>query len=120
MLYEVITVIRGSKVWERVFGVPNSGREDGSPEVRKYMLQQANYLRRQLRLYARIDASLVQRFYAEVRLARQVSHRITSYNVCYTKLLRSSESGTAPDASDRSSTTDHRLPFAAAVYPAIR
>lgn len=49
-----LDVIRGSKVWERVFGVPNSNRADGSPEVRKYILQQANYLRTQLRLYARI------------------------------------------------------------------
>jgi hypothetical protein len=47
-------VIRGTKVWERAFGVPGVQRADGSPEVRKYILQQANYLRGHLRLYARI------------------------------------------------------------------
>jgi hypothetical protein len=47
-------VIRGTKVWERVFGLPGVQGPNGAPEVRKYILQQANYLRTQLRLYARI------------------------------------------------------------------
>ncbi|HUR45617.1 MAG TPA: hypothetical protein VMZ27_07060, partial [Candidatus Saccharimonadales bacterium] len=46
-------VVRGSKIWEQEFGVPGAG----VPEVRKYVLQQANYLKR-LVLYVRIsDAS---------------------------------------------------------------
>jgi len=51
-------LISGTKLWERAFGVPNSALADGSPEVRKYLLQQANHLRTQIRLYVRItDAS---------------------------------------------------------------
>ena len=51
-------VINGTKLWERAFGLPNSALPDGSPEVRKYLLQQANHFRTQIKLYARItDAS---------------------------------------------------------------
>ena len=51
-------IIHGTKLWEKAFGVPNSILPDGSPEVRKYLLQQANHLRSQIVLYVRItDAS---------------------------------------------------------------
>jgi hypothetical protein len=43
-------VVRGSKLWEQEFGVPTQG----IPEVRKYALQQANYLKR-LMLYVRVS-----------------------------------------------------------------
>jgi hypothetical protein len=43
-------IVRGTKIWEQEFGVPASG---GPPEVRKYALQQANYLKRLL-LYVRV------------------------------------------------------------------
>jgi len=47
-------IINGVKLWEQEFGVPQSA---GSPEVRKYALQQAVYLK-QLKLYVRLtDAS---------------------------------------------------------------
>jgi len=48
-------IIDGTRLWEQAFGVPI---ENGSrpPEVRKYTLQQANYLK-QLRLYLRISGS---------------------------------------------------------------
>src|SRR5688572_5133128 len=47
-------IVRGTKLWEQEFGVPTAA---GPPEMRKYVLQQANY-RKQLRLYARLtDAS---------------------------------------------------------------
>jgi hypothetical protein len=45
-------IIDGTKMWEREFGVPRTAGE--APEVRKYTLQQANYLRSQLRLYLRL------------------------------------------------------------------
>ena len=45
-------VIEGARLWEQDFGVPVKG--GGAPEVRKYILQQANYLKSQLRLYLRI------------------------------------------------------------------
>lgn len=47
-------VIHGTKIWEQEFGVPQtaSGRR-GDLEVRKYTLQQANYLKH-MKLYVRI------------------------------------------------------------------
>ena len=52
-------VIDGAKLWSREFGVPiTSGPSNQPPEVRRYTLEQANYLRSQLRLYLRLtDAS---------------------------------------------------------------
>lgn len=47
-------IIEGSKVWEQDFGVPRQGDTNGPPEVRKYVLQQANYLHTRLRLYVRV------------------------------------------------------------------
>lgn len=52
-------IIEGARLWEQDIGVPGSGSEtNSSPEVRKFILQQANYLKSQLRLYVRLtDAS---------------------------------------------------------------
>lgn len=52
-------IIDGTKLWEQLFGVPKpAGVTNGPPEVRRYMLQEANYLRGELRLYLRLtDAS---------------------------------------------------------------
>lgn len=51
-------VIQGAKLWEQEIGVPDSAATNSTPEVRKFILQQANYLRSQLRLYVRLtDAS---------------------------------------------------------------
>jgi hypothetical protein len=52
-------IIEGARLWEQEIGVPNStDPANGTPEVRKFILQQANYLRSQLRLYLRLtDAS---------------------------------------------------------------
>jgi len=51
-------IIHGAKLWEQEFGVPlPAGALNRQPEVRKYILQQANYLK-QLKLYLRLtDAS---------------------------------------------------------------
>ena len=46
-----IDIVRGLKVWEQEFGVPSAG---GSPELRKYSLQQASFLK-QLQLYVRVS-----------------------------------------------------------------
>jgi hypothetical protein len=45
-----IEVVRGTKIWEQEFGIP---APSGFPEVRRYILQQAQY-QKQLRLYLRI------------------------------------------------------------------
>jgi len=48
-------VIQGSKLWEQIVGVPGSaGTTNGEPEMRRYILQQANYLRGQIRMYLRV------------------------------------------------------------------
>lgn len=48
-------IIEGARLWEQLFGVPRAGGiTNTTPEVRKYMLQQANYLKGQLRLYLRV------------------------------------------------------------------
>ena len=43
-------IVRGTRLWEQVFGLPAG---IGEPEVRKYTLQQANY-RKELKLYLRL------------------------------------------------------------------
>ena len=52
-------VIEGARLFEQAIGVPNSGEGTNTvPEVRKFIVQQANYLKAQLRLYVRLtDAS---------------------------------------------------------------
>jgi hypothetical protein len=46
-------VINGAKMWEQEIGVPQPGGA-GAPEARKYILQQANYIKGHLRLYLRV------------------------------------------------------------------
>ena len=62
-------VITGTKLWEEEFGVPGSGNP---PEVRSYLLQQANYLK-QLQLYVRITRSREALPVKVVRLGQMVS-----------------------------------------------
>jgi hypothetical protein len=50
----------GTKIWEQEFGVGTT--EGNSPEVRKYTLQQANYVK-QLTLYVRVTDSTEQRVF---------------------------------------------------------
>ncbi len=45
-------IIDGAKLWEQEIGVPNP--TNSVTQVRKYVLQQANYLKNQLQLYLRI------------------------------------------------------------------
>jgi hypothetical protein len=51
------TIIEGAKLWEQEVGVPGSATAGGVPEIRKYILQQANYLKGELRLYLRVTDS---------------------------------------------------------------
>jgi hypothetical protein len=51
-----IDVVDGAKLWSQVFGVPlPSGITNRPPEVRKYTLEEANYLRSQLRMYVQVS-----------------------------------------------------------------
>jgi hypothetical protein len=60
-------IIKGAKMWEQEFGVPPpANRANAMPEVRKYILQKASYLK-QLRLYVRVtsvDETQVYRVFA--------------------------------------------------------
>jgi hypothetical protein len=48
-------IVIGSKMWEQEFGLPKSpGATNESPEMRRYALHQANYLRSRLMLYVQI------------------------------------------------------------------
>jgi len=41
-----INITAGAKLWETNFGVPNGDKANVTPEVRKYVLQQANHIAR--------------------------------------------------------------------------
>lgn len=52
-------IIDGAELWSQEFGVPMpAGMSNRPPEVRKYTLEEANYLQKQLRMYLMVtDAS---------------------------------------------------------------
>lgn len=47
-------IVQGARLWEQEIGVPDSAATNATPEVRKFIVQQANYLKTQLRLYVRL------------------------------------------------------------------
>lgn len=50
-------VIEGAELWSQAFGVPlPAGVTNALPEIRKYTLEEANYLRSQLRMYVIVTA----------------------------------------------------------------
>lgn len=52
---KLFDIIQGSKLWEQQVGVPPTGSATNlPPQLRTYVLQQANYLRGRLRLYLRV------------------------------------------------------------------
>lgn len=61
-------IVRGAKLWEQEIGVPGAGQ----PEVRKFILQQANY-RKQMKLYLRISNESDTHAYAVMPLGPVVS-----------------------------------------------
>lgn len=67
-------VITGAKLWSQDFGVPiPAGATNRSPEVRKYTLQKANYLRTQLRLYVEVSDPAEAEVYKVVNIGKMVS-----------------------------------------------
>lgn len=65
-------IISGARRWEQEFGVP--GTSPGQPpEMRKYILQQANYLKSELRLYLRVTDATEGRVYRVLNLGPMVS-----------------------------------------------
>ena len=65
-------IIQGVKLWEQEFGVPATNAAAGEPEMRKYALQQANYLK-QLQLYVRVTTAAGGKTFAVRSIGRMVS-----------------------------------------------
>ena len=65
---KIFNIISGTKLWEREFGVPSRG----VPEVRKYALQQATFLK-QLRIYARLTDPSEKKVFRVVPLGSLMS-----------------------------------------------
>jgi len=66
-------VIRGTKLWEQEFGVPQAaGADKGLPEVRKYSLQKAAYMKH-TRLYLRITDQTESRVFKVIQVGPIVS-----------------------------------------------
>ncbi len=67
------TIIRGVKIWEEEFGVPESPvASHGPPETRKYILQQATYLK-SMSLYLRVTDRAETRIFRVLRVGPVVS-----------------------------------------------
>jgi hypothetical protein len=67
-------VINGVNLWSQDFGMPAAAGETNSvPEVRKYTLEKANYLRSQLRLYVMVSDRSESRVFNVVSLGKMVS-----------------------------------------------
>ena len=67
-------VIEGARLWEQAIGVPNSASgSNGPPEIRKFVLQQANYLKSQLRLYVRVTDAPGSRTFRVLPIGPMVS-----------------------------------------------
>lgn len=64
-------VISGALLWSQDFGIPDG--TNAAPEVRKYTLEKANYLRDQLRLYVQVSDGAVARVYKVSALGPVVS-----------------------------------------------
>ena len=67
-------IIDGARLWSREFGVPiTSGPTNQPPEVRRYSLEQANYLSSQLRLYLRVTDATGNRVFKVFAIGPMVS-----------------------------------------------
>jgi hypothetical protein len=67
-------VISGVQLWSQDFGVPVvAGVTNGAPEVRKYALQEANYLRSQLRLYVLVSDATGSHVFKVLQIGKMVS-----------------------------------------------
>jgi hypothetical protein len=67
-------VIDGAKLWSQTFGLPvPAGVTNQAPEVRKYTLEEANYLRSQLRMYVQVSDEAERRIYKVRALGPMVS-----------------------------------------------
>jgi hypothetical protein len=67
-------VISGAKIWAQDFGVPMPpGETNRTPEVRRYTLEKANYLRTQLRMYVQVSDPAEARVFKVVSIGQAVA-----------------------------------------------
>ena len=67
-------VIDGAKFWSQSFGLPvPAGATNRTPEVRKYTLEEANYLRSQLRMYVQVSDESESRIFKVRAIGPMVS-----------------------------------------------
>ena len=67
-------IINGAKLWSQDFGLPaRDGETNQAPEVRRYSLIEANYLRSQLRLYVQVSDESEARVYKVSAVGPMVS-----------------------------------------------
>ena len=59
-------IVNGARLWEQDFGV--AGGTNAAPQMRKYMLEEANYLRSQLRLYVCVSDAAESRVFKVLSL----------------------------------------------------
>ena len=72
-------VIAGAQLWAQDFGVKDG--TNAAPEVRKYTLEQANYLKEQLRLYVQVSDAAEETVYKVTPLGPMVSFSHTEAQV---------------------------------------
>jgi hypothetical protein len=65
-------VVRGATLWEQEVGVPSTN-VSAVPELRKYVLQQANYLKNRLGLYLRVSDATTGRALRVLPIGRLLS-----------------------------------------------
>ncbi|HVM49240.1 MAG TPA: hypothetical protein VMU04_14510 [Candidatus Acidoferrum sp.] len=67
-------VVEGARLWEQEVGLPQAGNATNyAPVTRKYILQQAHYLRNELRLYLRVTDGLGGKTYCVFPVGHMVS-----------------------------------------------
>jgi hypothetical protein len=67
-------VITGAKIWAQDFGVPvPADATNRTPEVRRYTLEKANYLRTQLRLYVQVSDPSEARVFNVISIGKSVA-----------------------------------------------
>lgn len=66
-------VVDGAVIWSQDFGVPTVEATNRPPEVRKYILEEANYLQKQLRLYVLVSDRTGSRIFKATAIGPMVS-----------------------------------------------
>ncbi len=67
---KIFDIVTGAKLWSQDFGVPTTA---GAPEMRRFTLEEANFLRDQLRLYVELSDSAESRVFKVQLLGPMVS-----------------------------------------------